>query len=82
MTRALDDLGVNDEAGGDVEHDVEDARRRRGMPSATEIRLLAESSSVLSNHWVAVVKAGLRLSINDVACERAVIRSLRIGLRL
>ena len=30
--------------------------------SGTEMRLFAESSSVRSNHWVAEVNAGFRLS--------------------
>ena len=50
-------------------------------PSATLIRLLAESSSVRSNHWVEAVIAGLRESAMTYRA-RAAIRSLRIGLRL
>lgn len=49
--------------------------------SATDILLLALSSSVLSNHWVAEVKAGLSVSIMTYLAKE-VIRSERIGLRL
>ena len=49
--------------------------------SATAIRLLAESSRVRSNHWVAAVMAGLReLQMTKRAMEA--IRSLRMGFRL
>jgi hypothetical protein len=49
--------------------------------SGTAIRLFAESSSVRSNHCVAAVNAGSITSV--MACRAsAVIRSVRIGLRL
>ena len=50
-------------------------------PSAIESLLLAESSSVRSNHWVAEVIAGLRASIITYL-EREAILSLLMGLRL
>ena len=50
-------------------------------PSATEIRLLAESSKVRSNHWVPAVKAGFK-QLMITYRDREVIRSLRMGLRL
>ena len=49
--------------------------------SGTAMRLLAESSSVRSNHCVAAVKAGSIVSAMTWR-ESAVIRSARIGLRL
>ena len=49
--------------------------------SATEIRLLALSSRVLSNHCVPAVNAGFSVSIITYLA-REVIRSARIGLRL
>ena len=49
--------------------------------SATEIRLLAESSSVRSNHWVPAVRPGFKLS-QITYRARAQMRSERMGLRL
>ena len=50
-------------------------------PSAIEIRLFAESSSVRSNHCVDDVISGLMVS-EMTYLARAQIRSQRIGLRL
>ena len=50
-------------------------------PSGTERRLLAESSRVLSNHWVAEVIAGFKAS-TITNLDREAIRSLRIGFLL
>ena len=56
-------------------------RQWPGIPLRMERRLLAESSSVLSNHWVAEVIAGFRASIITYL-EREAIRSLLIGFLL
>ena len=50
-------------------------------PSGMERRLLAESSRVLSNHWVADVIAGFSASIITYLAKEA-IRSLLIGFLL
>ena len=49
--------------------------------SGTEMRLLAESSRVRSNHWVAAVTAGLPASTMTYRA-REQMRSQRMGLRL
>ena len=49
--------------------------------SATEMRLLAESSSVRSSHWVDAVSAGFVASAMTYRA-REQMRSLRMGFRL
>ena len=49
--------------------------------SGTLMRLLAESSRVRSNHWVAMVMAGFTASAMTYRAKEAM-RSLRMGLRL
>ena len=63
-----DHLGVDHQAVADVEQMFRMASTAR-KPSATEMRLLAQSSKVRSNHWVAEVKAGFKLSTITIAGE-------------
>ena len=75
-----DDLFVDHQVGGHVLIEVQDGIHRQ-KASDTEIRLLAESSRVRSNHWTEAVIAGFRLSAMTYRA-RAQIRSDRMGLRL